>query len=271
MPVTDCFIFGDANESAETAKTTLDWLQKNLKCGIANKMIEVFPGTRLYQITLEKGGISDPVDFLRQGCPLVYVPKIIEKELGDLVTQITLLPYQIAVKLNNVELLNDDDPFDMHTTGNFDNCGEKIANHQYLPFSLERNNWPHCQGRHVSSFPISLIVSILPNITTLTKSGKVALRGMVDCALEFTTKIQEQCDNPVLIDLSEEKQLMHISGQKVEVPGIIKEQYIANLVTLVPDFLNAINHIVEQYYKFDKVSFFSIYDLFEPQNHKFQH
>lgn len=145
MPVNGCFIFGDVNETAETAKTTLDWWQKHLKYGVTIKMIKVFPGTNLYKVALEKGVITDPVEFLKKGCPPVNVSKLSEKELGDLVTQITVLPYKVGAKLKNVELLNND-PLNMRVNGTCRFCGEDIVNHDYRPFALGRINCPKCQG-----------------------------------------------------------------------------------------------------------------------------
>ena len=263
MPVNGCFIFGDANETAETAKTTLDWWKNNLKYGITIKMIKVFPGTRLYQVALGNGVITDPVEFLKQGCPPVNVSKLSEKELGDLVTQITVLPYEVGAKLQNVKIIN-------RAAGNFkingdcSYCGGKIENHDYRPFALGRINCPHCQGGHVVTLPEPLFDAILSNLKTLTKLGKVALWGMADYAIEFTTKITEECDNLVLIDLSEEKQLMHINCQKVQRPSVVIEQGISNVVVIVPDFLDSIKHTIEHYYQCKNANVFSIYELFDP-------
>lgn len=265
MPVNGCFIFGDTNETRETAQTTLDWWRSNLKYGILIKMIKVFPGTGLYQVALEKGIISDPVEFLKQGCPPVNVSKMSDEELGELVTQITLLPYEVGAKLQNVEIVSRSER-NLKINGNCDYCGEKINNHDYRPFAHGRINCPHCQGAHVVTLPQPLFDSISLNLKELTKSGKVALWGMADYAVEFVMKITKNFEELTLIDLSEEKQLMLVNGQRIQKPSVLKEQGITNVVVIVPDFLDSITHTIEQYYQGDAINIYPVYDLFESVN-----
>lgn len=120
-------------------------------------------------------------------------------------------------------------------------------------------------GGHVVTLPESLYNTILSNIRTLSASGKVALWGMADYAIEFASKIIKQCNDLVLIDLSEEKQLMHINKHKVQAPSYIKENGITDVVILVPDFRDSIKATVKQYYNCENVNIHTIYDLFSPE------
>ena len=79
-------IFGDTVESFESAMFTLDWFKKNYtKYRMFVDMIIAFPGSVLYRRACESGIIPNPVEFLKDGCPIVNVSKMNDKEFVDLV------------------------------------------------------------------------------------------------------------------------------------------------------------------------------------------
>jgi len=61
------FIFGDAAETKETAKVTLDWWKKNAKGQINLGFIQPYPGSAIYKHCLKKGVIKDKADFIENG------------------------------------------------------------------------------------------------------------------------------------------------------------------------------------------------------------
>lgn len=88
-------IFGDAVETFESAMFTLNWFKKNYtKYRMFVDMIIAFPGSALYKRACESGVISNPVEFLKDGCPIVNVSKMNDKEFVDLVTIIEKMNYR---------------------------------------------------------------------------------------------------------------------------------------------------------------------------------
>ena len=57
-------------------------------------MIIAFPGSALYKRACESGVIPNPVEFLKDGCPIVNVSKMNDKEFVDLVTIIEKMNYR---------------------------------------------------------------------------------------------------------------------------------------------------------------------------------
>lgn len=88
-------IFGDEVETFESAMFTLNWFKKNYtKYRMFVDMIIAFPGSALYKRACESGVIPNPVEFLKDGCPIVNVSKMNDKEFVDLVTIIEKMNYR---------------------------------------------------------------------------------------------------------------------------------------------------------------------------------
>lgn len=65
-------ILGDEVETVESAYRTIDWWQKHRKySSIVMDMIIAFPGSTLYNHARKNGRIPDPVEFLKDGCPII--------------------------------------------------------------------------------------------------------------------------------------------------------------------------------------------------------
>lgn len=88
-------IFGDTVETFESAMFTLDWFKKNYtKYRMFVDIIIAFPGSVLYRRACDSGVIPNPVEFLKDGCPIVNVSKMNDKEFVDLVTIIEKMNYR---------------------------------------------------------------------------------------------------------------------------------------------------------------------------------
>jgi len=86
------FIFGDVNETYETALNTLDfWGKHNKKHYLNLSMIYVFPGSKLYEDACAAGIINNREQYLRDGCPLINVSKMKPAEYKALTSKITEL------------------------------------------------------------------------------------------------------------------------------------------------------------------------------------
>lgn len=79
-------IFGDEVETFETAQNTLQWYyQHKNRYRMFTDMIISFPGSVLYRHACKKGIIPDPVQFLKDGCPIVNVSSMSDEEFRQLV------------------------------------------------------------------------------------------------------------------------------------------------------------------------------------------
>jgi radical SAM superfamily enzyme YgiQ (UPF0313 family) len=74
-------IVGDEFETQESAYRTLHWWQKNKRySSISLDMIIAFPGSTLYKNACKNGKISDPIQFLKDGCPIINLSRYMSGE-----------------------------------------------------------------------------------------------------------------------------------------------------------------------------------------------
>ncbi|MGM9763085.1 MAG: B12-binding domain-containing radical SAM protein [Candidatus Cryptobacteroides sp.] len=99
-------IFGDSAETYETAMFTLDWFLKNRdRYRMFVDMIIAFPGSILYKRSCKAGIIPDPVRFLQEGCPIVNVSKMGDRQFAELVSKVEKINYRkYNVKYYNEQL-----------------------------------------------------------------------------------------------------------------------------------------------------------------------
>lgn len=104
------FIFGDISETKTSVQKTLKWWLSHLEYGINLEVIDVFPGTYLYQYAVEQGIISDKLLFLEQGCPRINVSRLDDKEMNQLLEKVIYLSEEFrgATAGTKVEKLNPD-------------------------------------------------------------------------------------------------------------------------------------------------------------------
>jgi len=74
------FIFGDEEESLETAFETLNWWAKNKRYQISLSFIQAYPGTPLYLNAVKKGIIQNKKDYMRVICPIINLTKMKDKD-----------------------------------------------------------------------------------------------------------------------------------------------------------------------------------------------
>jgi len=93
-------ILGDEYETTESAYRTLKWWKQNKRfSSISLDMIIAFPGSTLYRNACKSRKISDPVQFLKDGCPVINLSHYITDEefvlLTNEVSECNGIPYQM--------------------------------------------------------------------------------------------------------------------------------------------------------------------------------
>lgn len=84
-------IIGDAIETMETAQKTFNWwMNYKRRFSISMDMIIAFPGSALYKQACKNGRIPDPVQFLKDGCPVINLStKMSDEEFEQLTSKIS--------------------------------------------------------------------------------------------------------------------------------------------------------------------------------------
>lgn len=88
-------IFGDSAETWESAMSTLQWFRDNFQqFRMFVDMIIAFPGSIIYKRACRAGIIPDPVQFLRDGCPIVNLSQMTDEQFDRLVHLIEKTNYR---------------------------------------------------------------------------------------------------------------------------------------------------------------------------------
>lgn len=88
-------IFGDTEETWDSAMFTLEWFRKNYeKYRMFVDMVIAFPGSVIYKRACLSGVIPDPVQFLKDGCPIVNISRMSDAEFDALVAQVEKINYR---------------------------------------------------------------------------------------------------------------------------------------------------------------------------------
>lgn len=141
------FIFGDSREDEETVRKTLDWWEKHLHYQLHLVMVDVYPGTKLYTIALERGLITDEEAYLTKADYRVNTTRLNDDTYAELETRIHALQQEkliIPAEVSNAMSVGMDslgrELFSMDVT--CPHCGngnhyEKISRHEFTNYSVQ--------------------------------------------------------------------------------------------------------------------------------------
>lgn len=249
------FIFGDINETYETARNTLDWWKKNQKYNISMTFITPYPGTAIYRQACEKKIIADPVKYLKSGCPEVNISKMSDYEMGIIAKEIFATPYIHSKKILDFSyrVLSH---ASVQAEGRCCNCG--AMNHwDDMPLSMlfpsnRRIQCKDCGQKH--SMPISgqLADDVRDGLKKI-KSPKIALWGITHFSIIIFDEILFYKDQSfIFVDNSQPKQKMIINGKKVHTPEILVKNKIDTVVIFYPNLFNVLQDQISELYPYVK-------------------
>lgn len=220
------FIFGDQNETVETAMNTIHWWKAHPQYRIALHMIILYPGSELYRLAVARGIIRDQVEFIKKGCPVTNVSKMSEQEYRGIELMTSMLNQGRTDCLKNVEV--------EHTgfgkaalTGNCPRCGARnIWKNQDVFRSLGNLVCGSC-GAAMNTIPADYIGTRAEENYRKLHGRKVALWPMTNAVAEFLDAVPSALgENTFLIDSSKTKQGALYRGKPVCPPDIIDEEQI---------------------------------------------
>ncbi len=263
MNVTGSLIFGDKNQTVATSQVSLNWWKNHTQYGLHMKMITPFPGTDLYFHALKEGIITDPVQYLKDGCPPVNVSKMSDYEMGELVKEVTVLPFNSNPKIMNLTLQSLDPRTSLCSLeGNCEKCNSHNIWNDTQLFTANYVTCTECNETLSIDIPLDIVSVIDTNIQKLLKANnKIAFWGMANYAISYLdNSVCLQNKDIYLVDLSPTKQLITIDKKCVVSPEMIQSESIDVVVILVPQFGSSIKTLIQS--KYHNVKVLSVYELF---------
>ncbi len=250
IPMFGCFIFGDVEETMETARKTLDWWHAHSEYHVHLTLLKPFPGSQIYKQACKSGIISDPVKYLKDGCPQVNISKLNDAEFSEVVRQISE-----STKVNSlekVELISIDPVKGReNVSGICPKCSTKNTWENVKLFAIDYINCVHCGQKFAIPFPGKIKENLERNISLLLdKYGKVAIWGMTLPAMDLLRDLKLIHNKNVFpIDISDSKRLMPLHGKQIYAPSILDKETIPVVIISVPSHGGQISCQVKENHK----------------------
>lgn len=231
-----CFIFGDIEETIETARNTLKWWREHMDYCVHLTLVKPFPGSRIYQYACEKGIIKDRIQYLKDGCPQINISRMNDAEFAEIVHQISESS-RLLNKLDSIELLRIDPLMGRETiSGICTKCSKKNVWENVKLFAIDYIYCSHCGQKYDIPSPPQLVENLDRNVAILLeKHGKVAVWGMTISIMDLFKDSRVLNDPNVFpVDISESKRQMELHAKKIHPPAILDEEDIPVVVIGVP-------------------------------------
>ena len=262
MGIQGVLIFGDVAETIETAARTLNWWKEHIHYELQLSAIITYPGTDIYKYACTNGIIKDPIQFIKDGCPLVRLSKMSDKEYKWLFGQLASLPRLTHTIPNQSKIIEIDyDNASIDIAGLCTSCNTENQWKSRL-FILETLTCINCGRRHIAPIPESITERISDNIEKLVNLyGKIAFWGINSYFYSLSEKLNIKSHDYIFyVDKSDVRCGLEVSGHIIQSPEIInKEEIKCVVVSVVQYFAGLKKPIEDEYPKVEKV--LSISDL----------
>ncbi|MEN6374033.1 MAG: radical SAM protein [Smithella sp.] len=254
------FIFGDIAETTETANRTLKWNSEHAEYVLELNMINIFPGTPLYNHAVSEGIIRDKVKYLKDGCPLVNVSQLTDKEYADLSSYIyeSNMKPRYAPKEYQIVSCSDDSQCSITIKCN------KCHHEQTIAADALHNQitWcSKCNQRYLVDAFAKLNHEDKESISLFSAESKVALWGAGEICIKLLNAYNEfNTERYAVVDISHSRQGKTICGKEIFSPSIINEMNITSvIICVVRRGHEIIDHISRE--------FLSVRNIFSPIAH----
>ena len=246
------FIFGDTEETWETATNTLRWWREHPEYKINLSLITIYPGTFLYNYACDRGIIKDKVKFLKEGCPQVNVSKLTDEQFSILVKEIMEDPMTLTKSLSEIEAnIVDYKTGRIAVAGKCSVCRERNCWDNVKLFSSTFLACKNCGQRYNVVLPDEFRTNIENNIRNLLeKYGKLAVWGVNYHTADLFKKSNALRNvNVYPIDISDGKRKMNLYGKKINTPEIINTENIKVVIIPIPAYIGEIAGRIKTNYK----------------------
>jgi len=257
MGIQGVLIFGDPAETIETATRTIDWWKNHRQYELQLSAVITYPGTKIYRDACQEGIIPDPVQYIKDGCPLVRLSKMTDDEYAWVFEQIASLPRSTHSQPDNVEVVSINyDEARLNVSGNCVSCGEKNHWEKARLFVTETLACKKCGRKHISPIPVDVVGRINKNIDKLIKKyNKLAMWGINSYIYSLAEKLEKRpVGQLVYVDKSQMRQGLDVSGYKITSTDVIREENLkCVIVNVVQYYSGLIEPIRNEFLCVDKV------------------
>lgn len=247
LAIQGVLIFGDPAETMESATRTLNWWKEHIHYELMLSLIITYPGTALYKYARENNIITDPVKFIKDGCPVIRLSKMNNEEYVWLFEQVAGLP-RITHKepVNPIITKIDYKNAYINLTGNCIKCGTVNNWEQSRMFIMESLTCINCGSRHIAPTPKDIVNKLNRGIDDLLKQhGKLVFWGINAYFYSLSEKINVNSENIYYVDKSDVRIGVKVANKRIMSPEIIDKENISCIIIAVPQYFTSIRKAIK--------------------------
>ncbi len=224
-------IFGDSAETRETVRNSLKWYDEHLHYALDLNMIHIFPGTLLYRNAMTLGIVKDPVQFLKDGCPLINVSMLTDQEYKDLSSNLyeRNMRAKYEPEVFSISDVQEDGSCIAHMTCNKCGCPQDFT---VDTLHIHRTFCPECRQRYyLDPFKYLALPGILPE---LPAQKPIVLWGAGELCIKLLDHYPAlQDERFVVVDSSKSRQGYSVCGKPILPPNYLDEHKIDTVILTV--------------------------------------
>ena len=257
MAIQGVLIFGDVAETMETAKTSIRWWKEHIHYELELSAIITYPGTALYRDAISRGIITDPVQYIKNGCPLVRLSAMSDQEYAWLFEQLLSLPrltHKMPVNAVVVEMNYHNATMDIE--GECVSCGARNRWDKSRLFIRETLTCNKCGRKHIAPLPAEVMHRLDRAIDGLVDQYRdVAFWGINSYIYALFGQLGSVRRKGVIcVDKSVLRQGISLAGHKVQSPEAIHAENIKCVVVAVVQYYASLKKpIADEFPKVEKI------------------
>lgn len=248
------FIFGDINEDLNTVETTLQWWREHAEYNIGLAMIQVYPGTYLYQYAVENGIIKNELEFIEKECPYINVSKLTDQEYIKLGNELIKLQIKSNKYLVNEEIIaKDKNRLLVDVKGNCPNCGTEIIAKEIPMTKITVNKCSECSEKysinHYHLFKKEIkdklkVIQEQSNSIAFWGGGGIAHIAALYENVEYLSSMDF-----ILVDPNNIVQGQQYCDRTILDPSELSKQHIDTVIVCDDAFLTYVSNVIKMKYR----------------------
>lgn len=250
IPFAGNFIFGDIEETHETARITLEWWERHSEYNIGLNLVATYPGSYIYKYACQKSIIKDRVQYLKDGCPQVNISRLSESEFSDVARQIYEAPYKTGKSVEGIQVYQFNS--DGRLTIEAKCCRCKADNVWKNVKMFVGNSWLPCSAcgqKHNIPMTSELKKILAAKISGLLRnSKKIAVWGITYYSICLLNDPIFSNELILFIDNASTKQRMKINGKGVYSPDELRDHDVRRIVVFYPNSYQQISSQIKDKY-----------------------
>ncbi|MBA3023936.1 MAG: radical SAM protein [Gammaproteobacteria bacterium] len=225
-------IFGDAAETMETVNNSLKWYDENIHYGLELNMINIFPGTGLYNNAITRGILKDRVKFLTDGCPLINVSNLSDQEYRDLSSNLYERNMRAKYEPHAMEINNIQDDGNCTISMICNRCGH-VSSVKTDNMHIHRTTCRKCKQRYYLDPFKKIAHRQLPD-NDFEQYERVILWGAGELCIKLLDQYPAfQNEKFIVVDSSKSRQGYSVCGKQIFPPSYISEHNVGTAILTV--------------------------------------